>query len=97
MYNGIRLTGGDSSSEDNPAAGQEDFSTPLAEPVRIYCVARDIYRPHNQIPELEGTIPILEVVNEYDVIFYILPFDIDQIILDLDLSVGRPGAVPQLR
>ena len=96
MYNGIRLTGGDTSSEDYTAAGEKDFSAPLGEPVRIYCAARDTYRPYNQIPELEGTIPILEVVNEYNVIFYILPFDIDQIILDLDLLADRPGAAPQL-
>ena len=96
MYNGIRLTGGDTPSEDNPAVLQEDFSSPLNEPVRIYCTLRDPYKSQNQIPELEGNIPILEVVNEYDVIFYILPFDIDEIILDLDLSADRPGAAPQL-
>jgi len=71
MYNGIRIRDGDSSAGQNPVIGPEGQNSSSEDRVHIFCTIREAHKPYDSYPVPEEAGSLLEIVNEYDVIFFV--------------------------
>ena len=67
MYNGIRFP---YDRQEGKETGPKDPA--LLTPYTIYCMRRERYIPYRKSPDLPGVLPVTEIIQEYESVFFIL-------------------------
>ena len=69
MYNGIRFPY--DKQEEDPSDPEKKESL-ARDSIHIYCLKRERYIPYQESPDIRGLIPVHEIINEYENVFFVI-------------------------